>query len=73
MSLKKQIEKVVGEDGAVGEEFYTEEVTERKMAKYSVNYKGIVLQYVIAQEEDDPGVIEDFLEHIEATTKEVAR
>ena len=73
MSLKEQIEEIVGADGAVGENKWVETTTDRKMVTYSVNYKGVVLQYVIPEEESDPGVIEDFLQHIEATTREAAR
>lgn len=73
MSLKAQIEELVGPDGAVGETFSTQSTTDRKMVTYSVNYKGVVLQYAIPEEEDDPGVIEDFLQHIEGTLKEATR
>lgn len=71
MSLKERIKKVVG-DCAVGETLWTDTLG-RNMVTYSVNHKGVVLQYAIAEEEDDPGVIEDFLEHIEATVKEATR
>ena len=73
MSLKQQIEEIVGVDGAVASQEWVETVTDRKMVTYSVNYKGVVLQYVIPEEETDPGVIEDFLQHIEATTREATR
>lgn len=69
MSLKEQIEEVVG-DLPVGERTYTEP-TGREMTIYSVNNHGVVLQFAIASEEDDPGVIEDFLEDIVARVKEV--
>lgn len=73
MSLKKEIVKVVGKDCSVGESHWTEPTTGRKMVTYSVNHKGVVLQYAIPEEEDEPGVIEDFLEHIAATVKEATK
>lgn len=72
MSLKEQIEAVVG-DCTVGENHWTQETTGRAMVTYSVNHKGVVLQYAIAEEEEDPGVIEDFLEHVEATVREAVK
>lgn len=71
MSLKEQIEEVVPKGALVGETHYTEAVTGRDMTTYSVNTGGVVLQYVIPSNVEDPGEIEDFLYHIKVTTKEV--
>lgn len=42
-----------------------------EMNNYIVNKHGIVLQYALPADEEDEGVIEDFLEYIEATVAEI--
>ena len=71
MSLKKRIEDMLEfENVAVGERT-NEDGTGRSVTTYSVNKGGVVLQFAIATEETDEGVIEDFLEYIEVQVAEL--
>lgn len=42
-----------------------------EMDNYVVNKHGVVLQFAIASTEEDEGVIEDFLEYIEASVADI--
>lgn len=67
MSLKTRIETMLEfEDVAVAQN-KTQTPTGRKMDNYVVNKHGVVFQFSLAEGETDEGVIEDFLEYIEAT------
>jgi N-acetylglutamate synthase-like GNAT family acetyltransferase len=49
----------------------TQNMAGKDMLNYAVNKHGVVLQFAIAADETDEGVIEDFLEYIEATVADV--
>lgn len=71
MSLKDRIETMLEfENVAVGERT-SEDMAGKEITTYSVNKGGVVLQFAIASEETDEGVIEDFLEYIEARVHEL--
>lgn len=71
MSLKERIETVLEFEDAVVAEKVTQNMAGKDMLNYAVNKHGIVLQFAIAADETDEGVIEDFLEYIEATVADV--
>lgn len=71
MSLLERIkDRLEFEDAAVAEAD-TENPVGKKFKTYSVNKHGVVLQFAIAADETDEGVIEDFLEFIEASVSEI--
>lgn len=67
MSLKERIEDRLEFEDVVVAENETETPTGKKMRNFSINKGGVVLQFSISTTETDEGVIEDFLEYIEAT------
>lgn len=69
MSLKQQIEDVLEfEDVVVAETIKPHPLTGKDIYNYAINKGGIVLQFAIPVDEvSDPGVVEDFLEAIEAS------
>ena len=69
--LKERIETLLEFEDAVVAENIVETPTGRKMRNFAVNKHGIVLQFSIPEEETDEGVIEDFLEYIEATVADI--
>ena len=71
MSLKTRIEDRLEFDDVVVAENITETPTGRKMNNYAVNKHGVVLQFSIPSGTTDEGVIEDFLEYIEAMVNEI--
>lgn len=71
MSLKTRIETMLEFEDVLVAENVTETPVGKKMDNYVVNKHGIVLQFSIPQDEKDEGVIEDFLEYIEATVSEI--
>lgn len=71
MSLKQQIiDMLEFENVSVGEKV-GEDGTGRSITTYSVNKGGVVLQFAIATDEQDSGVIEDFLEYIEVQVNQL--
>lgn len=71
MSLKTRIEDRLEFEDVVVAERITQNLAGKDMLNYAVNKHGVVLQFAIAADETDEGVIEDFLEYIEATVTEV--
>lgn len=71
MSLKERIETVLEFEDVVVAEKVTQNMAGKDMLNYAVNKHGVVLQFAIASDETDEGVIEDFLEYIEATVADV--
>lgn len=71
MSLKERIETVLEFEDVVVAEKVTQNMAGKDMLNYAVNKHGVVLQFAIAADETDEGVIEDFLEYIEATVADV--
>jgi predicted site-specific integrase-resolvase len=71
MSLKERIETVLEFEDVVVAEKVTQNMTGKDMLNYAINKHGVVLQFAIAADETDEGVIEDFLEYIEATVADL--
>lgn len=71
MSLKSRIETMLEFEDVVVAENQSETPTGKTMNNYVVNKRGVVLQFAIPADVDDEGVIEDFLEYIEATVNQL--
>ena len=71
MSLKTRIETMLEFDDVAVAENVTYSPIGKAMDNYVVNKHGVVLQFSIPQDEKDEGVVEDFLEYIEATVSEI--
>jgi N-acetylglutamate synthase-like GNAT family acetyltransferase len=71
MSLKTRIEERLEFEDVVVAEKVTQNMAGKDMLNYAVNKHGIVLQFAISSDETDEGVIEDFLEYIEATVADI--
>lgn len=71
MSLKQQIEDMLEFEDVVVAETETTNIVGKPIYNYAINKHGVVLQFSIPVEEQDPGVIEDFLEYIESAIQEI--
>lgn len=71
MSLKKRIEDMLEFEDVVVAEKVTQNMAGKDMLNYAVNKHGVVLQFAIAADETDEGVIEDFLEYVESSVADI--
>lgn len=71
MNLLDRIKKMLEFDDVSVAETLTETPTGKKLRKFAVNKRGVVFQFNLPAEETDEGVIEDFLEFIDATISEL--
>lgn len=69
MTLLKRIQDVLEFEDVVVTENVTYSPIGTEMRNFSVNKRGVVLQFSIPKDETSEGVLEDFLEYIEATVQ----